>query len=227
MDDRFYTKECLCPICEHSYSVLRPRQRACIPQGRESDFNIIYQDLSCLFYEVAVCPACGYASTGNMVAPSVAARKLYQTEIAPKWQARDLNGLRDAEDAIVCFKLALLCAQIRSDKRSVLAALSLRLAWIYRGLRDAEQEERFLTMALNDYEAAYGREELDEDGRELTIAYLVGELHRRLGRADQALRWFGVVINHPQAAKKQQVVKMAREQWLLIRDQRKAPQGQV
>lgn len=221
MDDRFYTKECTCSACQHRYRALRLRQRACIPVRRDTDFNVVYQDLSCLFYEVLVCPACGYAETGSMAAPSVAARKVYQVDVAPKWQTRDLNGVRDAKDAVSCLKLALFCSQIRSDRSSVMAALALRLAWIYRGLDEREQEERFLTMALKDYEAAYSKEDLREDGKEITFAYLIGELYRRLDQRDIALRWFNVAISHPAAQTKPQVIKMAREQWRLVRDQQK------
>ncbi len=224
MDNSFYGKNFTCKVCGHQYEAQRPRRRACIPLRRDTDFNVIYQDVCCLHYEVAVCPACGYASTDSMADPSVAARKVYQTEIAPRWEARDLNGIRSAEDAITCFKLALLSGQVQNDKASVMAALALRIAWIYRGLGDHEQEERFLAMALKDYETAYSKEDLQGDGKEITIAYLIGELHRRLGRPEQALRWFSIVIGHPEAGEKAQVIRMAREQWHLIRDQQRGEQ---
>lgn len=222
MDHDFYTKEYGCKICGHTYTALRPRQRACVPLKRETDFNVIYQSLPCLFYEVVVCPACGYSTTGTMADPSAAARKIYTADIAPRWQSRDLNGVRDAADAMTCFKLAILCAQIQGERASVLAALELHLAWVYRTLGDQEQEERFMTMALNDYQTAYAKEDLRENGREITIAYLIGELSRRLGKPEQALRMLNAAISHPAAATKPQVIAMAREQWRLIRDQQQA-----
>jgi uncharacterized protein (DUF2225 family) len=56
---------------------------------------------------------------------------------------------------------------------------------------------------------------------EIKLTYLIGELHRQLGDYNQALRYFSRVVEHPMKASEPQMVRTARDQWQMMREEMK------
>ena len=67
---------------------------------------------------------------------------------------------------------------------------------------------------MHHYIKVYEVEEITEEAK---VMYLIGELHRRLGNDNEALRWFTEMIGRHKK-KSPQLVKMARERWQFIRE---------
>ena len=53
---------------------------------------------------------------------------------------------------------------------------------------------------------------------QLNLAYLIGELNRRLGNKEDALKWFNVVISDPDLKFNKGLENLVRDQWRLTRE---------
>jgi lipopolysaccharide biosynthesis regulator YciM len=51
--------------------------------------------------------------------------------------------------------------------------------------------------------------------------YIIGELHRRLGNNDEAIKWFSRLIGSPDARRNQSLMNMTRDQFQLVKDLQK------
>ncbi|WP_100371872.1 DUF2225 domain-containing protein [Bacillus sp. FJAT-45037] len=217
-----YDKECTCMLCENRYTTKKLRTRFIKVEKIHSDYYTEYKDLDInpSYYEVAVCPHCGFASS-EMFSPHFPAGTLDAIrEKLGQWKSQDFGGERTRTDAIRTMKLGLISASLKKEKHVVVAGLCLRLAWLYRGLeiKEEQEEQRFLFQALKSYKASY--EEGDYLGTQMSdmrILYLIAELSRQLGYAADAVRCFSEVIQHKNRATEPKLVEMAREQWYILR----------
>lgn len=220
MNSPLYQVKVKCPVCGASFNTSRVRSKCCIVEGRDTDFCVYYKEYNPMYYEVAVCRHCGYAdmySRFDEIDPEDAG--IVRAKIEGKWNGRDFGGERTMEDALDSFKLALFCAQLRKGTPAgALASICMRLAWLYRIKGDAKEEKRFLAHALDQYMELYDRGRTPEKMDEITLVYLIGELSRRLGKGKDAVVWFNRVVSHEMSKQKPLIVRMAREQWLLVRD---------
>jgi hypothetical protein len=131
-------------------------------------------------------------------------------KIGGSWQIKSFAGERTAEQAMHCYKLGLLSAQIRGERDLIQAQLCHRIAWLNRFLENEADERRFLGFALKRYMQAY-----IEEKSEINIAklmFLIGELHARIGETIEAINWFSKIINDRKIADPQ-VIQMARDRW--------------
>ncbi|MNP41827.1 hypothetical protein D3C76_1355510 [compost metagenome] len=114
------------------------------------------------------------------------------------------------------YKLALLCAQTIGDKDRIIASLLHHIAWLYRYKGNREQELRFLQFSLESYVRVYENE--DPFGNDAKLMYLIGELHRRVGDYNNAVRWFSRVINDKKIMDAA-MIRASREQWAVLREE--------
>jgi len=215
--DPLYDKEVKCLFCEHKFTTKKVRSRAAVPYQIDSDFCPHYKEgvENPLYYFINVCPECGFAFYDEFTPymnPRV--RQNIQKNLADKWEKRDYGKKRNEQQGIATLKLALLTATLKEEKHTVIGSICLRLAWIYRARQDRAEEERFLRLALQEFERGFM--ESDFDGTSMTemkIMYMIGELNRRLGNHQQALNYFSRVIEHPMKHEDPRTVNFAREQW--------------
>ncbi|MFD0717417.1 DUF2225 domain-containing protein [Paenibacillus sp. GCM10027626] len=206
-----------CVCCEKAFQTSRIRPSFKRVAGRDSDFCAHYHHINPDYYVVRVCPACGYASTENgLTALTDAMRDKYVAEAGSQWISRDYGGERTVGQAMECYKLALNCAQIVSEKDRVIAGLLHHIAWLYREMGDQQQEAKFLRFALERYINVYENEGSSINNAKLM--YLIGELHRRLGERGEAVRWFSRVVNDKKIVDTA-MIQASRAQWQLIREQ--------
>jgi uncharacterized protein (DUF2225 family) len=99
--------------------------------------------------------------------------------------------------------MALLCATLKKTRSSERAMLCLRLAWFADTDEDAESAKEFRIYARKGFERAYSNESFPIYGMDsLTLCYLLGELCRRTGERDSALRYISQVIMTKSAGKR-------------------------
>lgn len=222
MSEALYEKSSKCIICNNSFNSKKLRATACRLDKREEDFYTSYKGHNPMHYEILVCPHCGYAATETSF-DSLSAKEINDIKemLSGKVIGRSFCGERTVNDALDSFKLALFMAKARAAKNSVIAGLSLKLAWIYREMKDTKEKD-FLEYALEQYKQAYDNESLPLGNLdEISVQYLIGELSRRLGKFKEAVFWFNKAVSNPDRAKNPRIEKMSREQWIIAKEQHK------
>ncbi|MGO4496522.1 DUF2225 domain-containing protein [Paenibacillus sp. 2RAB27] len=216
MVEPLYEISVTCTYCTNTFKSKKVRPSFKKASKSDSDFCIHYKDVNPDYYVVRICPFCGYAHTENFSDKwTPGERAMFHEKVAQNWSMRDYCKERTWEDSLQCFKLALLSAQIKNEKSRVVAGLLHHLAWLYRIKGDWEQEERFLSFALDAYVNVFETEGMDLNNAKLM--YLMGELNRRLKRFPDAVKWFSRIINDRKIMDAG-MIRASREQWVTTRE---------
>ncbi|CAG7640918.1 hypothetical protein PAESOLCIP111_04186 [Paenibacillus solanacearum] len=214
-----------CPHCESEYKTSRVRPSFKKASGTDTDFYVRYKEINPDYYVVRVCPSCGFSCTENSTERLNSVQKqAFAGKVGGQWTAKDYGGERSWDNALYTYKLALLCAQTVKEKNRITAGLLHHIAWLYRDRGETEQEQRFLSYALDEYTRVF-----ETEGNELNNArlmYLIGELNRRLRNYNQAVRWFARVINDRRIMDAA-MIRACREQWAVTREDMKAEQFEL
>ncbi|KRE70758.1 DUF2225 domain-containing protein [Paenibacillus sp. Soil750] len=216
MVEPLYEISVTCTYCTNTFKSKKVRPSFKKASKSDSDFCLHYKDVNPDYYVVRICPFCGYAHTENFSDKwTPGERAVFHEKVAQNWSMRDYCRERTWEDSLQCFKLALLSAQIKNEKSRVIAGLLHHLAWLYRVKGDWEQEERFLSFALDAYVNVFETEGMDLNNAKLM--YLMGELNRRLKRFPDAVKWFSRIINDRKIMDAG-MIRASREQWVTTRE---------
>lgn len=214
-----FTVKVGCPYCEQVFVTSRVRPRFKKPSRIDSDFCTHYDEgkVNPDYYVVRVCPSCGCASTENSLKhwyePQ---RKKFEARIANQWKNRDYGGERTWEDALATYQLALLTAQTIGESHRVVAGLLHHIAWLYRYRNDVVEERRYMQYALDAYVAVLEQEWRDQN--DARLIFIIGELYRRLGEFNEAVKCFSKIV-HDKRIMDAAMIRAAREQWTLIREE--------
>lgn len=222
MEEALYSKKVNCPICGKQFSSMKTKVNACKVEKKDEDFCVHYVDINPLYYEIFVCPFCAYSASENSFKDITETEiKLLKDAFSGRTVARSFCTQRNLNDAIATCKLAIHTAEQRNAKSSTLAGLCLKLAWLYRFAED-KHEETFLKFSLKNYLEAFDNEELPIGNlNEISMLYLLGELSRRVGKYNDAVVWFGKAVSSPERKENPRIEKLAREQWILSKEQAK------
>lgn len=219
MNEFLYEKETTCPVCQKKFNVTKIKSKGVKVASRDTDFCVYYEGVNPLCYDPWVCENCGYAAQSDKF-ETISGRDIavIKNQILPKWKKRSFCGERSLDNAIEAFKMVLINLQARNAKSSEFAKIALRLAWLYRMKQD-EKEIDFLKHALKYYSEAYEKErfpveKLDEN----TCMFMIGELHRRVGNYEDAVRWLSRLISSPDARRNPTLMEIARDQYQLVKD---------
>lgn len=219
----YYEKKIQCLNCKKEFPTLKVRSKFIKVDHTETDFQPIYaDDVNALYYNVFVCEHCGFSFTEDFTkyfAPGV--QDELKTQITEKWVHHDFKGERTVFQAIQAYKLAFLCATIKKEKFVATAGLTLRLAWLYRSLKNEGQEQRFMKMSRDLYMDSYSNEDYSATQMsDVRIMYMIAELSRRIGDIENATRFFSKVIEKQSLGGEAKIIDMAKEQWTLIREKK-------
>jgi len=190
-----YDKRYQCLYCGKEFTNKKVRV-SCIRQTkRDSDFCGYFEGENPYFYEVAVCPHCGYAFTASFGTVKKERRPLIEEQYISKIVLKDYTGQRDLATAIKVYKLAYLTGTLNGERSSILAGLCLRLAWFCRYERDTDGEQKYLRRASALYQKAYMEEDTSNEEKDARLwAYLIGEIENRLGNYAVARQWLGRLL---------------------------------
>ncbi|MBP1993083.1 DUF2225 domain-containing protein [Paenibacillus eucommiae] len=205
-----------CTYCENSFETSRVRPSFKKATHTDTDFCVHYKNVNPDFYVVRICPFCGFAATESFSDKWTSDQRAdFGEKVASNWTMKEYGKERTWEDALQVYKLALLCAQIKNEKVRVIAGLLHHIAWLHRYKNNWEQEKRFLEFALGAYIGVYETESGSLNNAKLM--FLMGELNRRLQRYNEAIKWFGRVINDRKIMDAG-MIKASREQWVVTRE---------
>jgi hypothetical protein len=204
-----------CIQCGQPFHTSKVRPSFKKPVRTDSDFCCHYNGVNPDYYIVRVCPSCGFAASENF-SPLLTDRQRseFDRRIGRNWPGLDYGGERNWDEAVNAFKLALTCAQIKQEKDRIIAGLLHHLAWLYRYKNLHDEGRRFLQHALDAYIRVYEFEK--EEIRNARLMYLIGELHRRLGQYDEAVKWFSRDVDDKRIMDAA-MIRASREQWAAVR----------
>lgn len=222
MSNVYYTKEVYCPVCGEKFDTTKIKTSVLRIVSRDEDFCVHYKDYNPIYYDIFICPNCGYGSSENAFDKlSDKDKEILKKAFASRKVGRNFCGVRTYSDALDSYKIAIYTAGLIDSKNSYIAGLALKTAWLYRYTKD-ENEKKYLEMALKYYTEAYNKENFPVNNMdELTVIYLIGEISRRLEMYDQSIYWFGKVVSHPDKNSNLRILKMAKEQWYAVREKNK------
>lgn len=213
-----YDKNVICPVCNSRFTARVVKTDATRIKEKDKDLFIRYKGINPYFYDVWLCNVCGYTS---MKADFNKLRKVeiecVQKGISSKWHGREYPKVYDVNIAIERYKISLLNYTIMGAKASKKAINCLKLAWMYRLVEDTKNEQLFIKQAVVGLTDAYFNEDFPIYGMDkFTTIYLTGELQRRLGNYDEALKQFSNVITSQGAGRK--IKDLAWDQKELIKE---------
>lgn len=213
-----YDKTYACPVCGNSFKEKTVKIGKARLISKDTDLMPKYENINPLFYDVVICPRCGYSALikyFDKIKQDQA--DLIRAKISSKFKARIYPEIYNLDIAIERYKLALLNSVVKNAKNSEKAYICLKTAWLYR-LKDSKKDERkFLEQAFIGFKEAYEKEAFPICGMDkFTLMYLLGELSRRLGDNHEALLWFSKVIVSTNVSPR--IKELARDQKDLIKN---------
>lgn len=213
-----YEREITCPVCNNVFKAKAVKTSSARILRKDSDSFIIYDVINPYFYDVWICDNCGYSAMkkdfNNLREYQV---DLIREKIEPKWKSRTYPDVYDINIAIERYKLSLLNYYVIDAKSSKKAMNCLKLAWMYRLLKNTENEATFLKQALDGFNEAYFNEGFPLYNMDkFTSMYIIGEINRRLGNNEESLRWFSQIITTPGTPSK--LKERSRDQRDLIKE---------
>lgn len=215
-----YFKNCTCLLCKTQFTTKKLRSRFIKVSHYDTDFFPHYNEHNPLLYYINVCPSCGFSFSDE--APpnfSEEGKKLLIEKICMHWVPQSYGNERNIQSSINAYKLAIYCSILRKDKHIAIAGLYIRLAWLYRLIRNEQQELRFIVLALSEYEASYlSGDYQGTQVSELKTLYLIGELSRRIGETEQATKFFSKVIEQQSRTVETKIISLAKDGWHRIRE---------
>jgi uncharacterized protein len=218
----FYQKKMECLYCKTTFQSTKIRSRFIKLSHHETDFRPVYKDerINPLLYNVNVCPECGFSFTDDFTKYIVPAVKVeIQEKLTNNWSKQDYGGNRSTTEAINTYKLAILSGTLKKEKNITVAGLYLRTAWLYRSIKNDEQEKRFTTLALNEYIKTYMNDDFNGTGMsETKLLYLIAELQLRLQHFREAASYFSKVLAKQKSSLEPRIIEMARDRWHEMRD---------
>ncbi len=201
-----YESSIQCPICDNRVPLRLLKSGKVKLLRTDLDLRPIYAPVDPAKYEVFICPRCGYAALRRKFGMvNIKQAERLKEKVSTVYRGKEYPEVYDIDTAIERYKLALYDATVMEVPNGERAYLCLKLAWLYRGkaenIQGAEQEKAFanemifIRYAYEGFNYAYENERFPIMGiDEITVTYLLGELARRLGERDIALKWLSTVV---------------------------------
>lgn len=141
-EDFIFEKKVKCPVCDMEFKTKSIKTGKPRLIGSDSDLRPKYSGVDSVKYDAWVCPFCGYAALGRFF-PSITTpqAKLVKEKVTPAFKGLEEKGATYTyEEAIARHQLALLNTVVKRGKDSEKAYTCLKIAWLYRGMKESIAE---------------------------------------------------------------------------------------
>ncbi len=210
----FWEQEFKCPICGKVFHSVRVFSDAIKIKERDSDLKPTYDGVNVMLFQPVTCPECFYTAFENDFEISFSQRqKEMLVKLCEKLKSMlsiNLSKDRNLKDGVSIFTITAAVYTIL-EKHLRAAEAYLKLAWIFRDLKNHDEEAKALSSALKHFMESYTKEELSNDQQVMVLFYL-GELNARLSNKKEAVRWFSTLIQKF-GNNNSVYVKLARKEW--------------
>ncbi len=211
--DFLFEKKMSCPVCDREFKTKTVKTGKPRLLGADSDLRPKYSGIDSIKYDAIVCPNCGYAALSRFFSYMTSAQaKLIRENVANGFKGIPKSGeTYTYEEAINRHKLALYNSIVKKSKNSEKAYTCLKIAWLYRGMREnlpadtadieavkkqcLKNEQEMISNAFEGFSVSRAREDFPICGMdECTFDYLLADLAFKLGKYDTASKYASEVI---------------------------------
>lgn len=216
-EDFLFSKKYECPCCGETFAVPTVRAGKIRPVSQDDDLRPVYDHIDPLKYDAIVCQFCGYSALSrNFKTMMPIQRKKLKELIMPKFKGIPPAGeTLSYDEAILRYKMVLLCDIVGLGKNSRKAYTNLKLGWVIRGklehLDDTvkeeekkklqEEEMECIRNAYEGFQMALSSESFPMCGMdEVTVSYLTAVLAFKLGEYKESLKYLGSIVMNGSAS---------------------------
>jgi hypothetical protein len=189
---KLFDKKMVYPNCHSTFDTKKPILSRLKVIDFETDGHKIYKDSSPLWYELNVCPICGFVFDERLN------NTLYTEDIEKLLTyfstVKDFKKYceeRTLDDSIRVSQLALVISNTIEEPKTLRGAHCLKTSWLYREKKDIVNEEKFLNMSKVFFEEAFEEEDFEYFGLKLHVLYnILSETSRKLNLYDDASKYY-------------------------------------
>jgi len=191
-----YTKQFHCIVCDKDFMDFMVRSSKLRVSHIDTDFRKTYKGIDPTHYEVLFCCHCGYATLHPYFDKIIERQqKMIAETISSNFKPREFAMPLSMEDVLYRYNQAILCCDAINAKASQKAFICLKLAWIWRGEGNKQEELKYLKIAFDGLKEAFSTERFPLGSMdEPTAKYVIADLARRLSEPGEAMRWVGDVV---------------------------------
>lgn len=193
----FYDKTYICPMCDKDFTAKTIRIGKNQLLDIDDDLYAHYALVNPLLYDVITCPHCHYTSLSKTFDKLLPKQKEWLKDTLLTLQKQNMNYAEHptTEEAIYKYKLALLMAMTKKSKIGEQSYLALHIAWLYRDLKDSQNEHLFLQKALDGFIETLEKETLPILGfDEHTVMYLLAAIAYKLNKLDISKKYLSSLL---------------------------------
>lgn len=212
-EDCLFPKTYQCPVCDKEFKTLAVRAGKIRTIGQDDDLRPLYKEMDPLKYDAIVCPHCGYAALSRYFGTVMPIQgKKLRAEVKANFTGMELPlDVFSYDEAIMHYKMVLMCDVIGNVKGSRKAYTCLKLAWVIRGKLEKEGEKMSLEErkkyredemeciqnAYDGYVQAFSSENFPMGGMdEITVTFLNAQLAYKLGKYRESLQLLSRVLGN-------------------------------
>ncbi len=200
IEDLLYRKKTTCPVCHKIFPYIALRSGKNRLLSTDDDLKAYYSIVDPIVYDVLHCD-CGYtAMSKTFPALSFAQINLISESIVKNFKPIPYAEIRHEDDAIELYKLALVTTIVKKGRSIEKGLICLRLAWLYRDMKDAKNEMTYLDNAYKCFREAIDTEKFPiMDMTFDRTSYLVAILAYKCGHLDVAMQYASIIIADKQS----------------------------
>ena len=191
-----YAKKFHCPCCAFDFASYVVKEKRLKFEGLDFDLRPLYIPINPFFYDIVICPLCGYSSLkdyfNSLTEPQ---KKAIQFKISPTFKYNESPLELCTSSALDRYNMALLNCMVKKGTNGERAYILMKIMWIYSIKGDLKSQKTFATLTIKYFKTALEKELLPIMGiGGDTLNYIIGTLYMFLGNKDVGLRYISSVI---------------------------------
>lgn len=199
--DYLFGKEITCPVCNKNFKVNMVRSSKLRLKKIDPDLRQHFLNFDPIWYLVWVCPHCYYAGFNYEFKKPGSDIKQYvlkETANIKKKFTVNYSSPRTLDEVINAYYLLLhISNNNKKPDFDRIGKIWLRLSWLYHDAGDEEMVKTASQNALDNFkELFFNSTRNTSKEQEQRLSLLLGELSLRLGKNNDAIKYYRSAINH-------------------------------
>ncbi|MCL1935094.1 MAG: DUF2225 domain-containing protein [Defluviitaleaceae bacterium] len=204
IEEYIYPKDFECKVCLNKFKSNFIKDRKVRLEGLDYDLFPNYLPVNPIFYEIVVCPICGYAALKNYF-DKITKKEIdnYLKNITPSFKNHNYPMEIDVNIATEQYISAYNAVCAKYGKNSEKGYLALRISWLFKVMKNLELQKEYAKIALENFEVAILKEDTPMMGIEFdTVNYIIAAMNTVISDKSKAKKYLSDVIVSPTASKR-------------------------